>query len=127
MVHEISGLVTSPSEELARRDAVHLHPLIEYAPETWMKAILLVAGPRSQPDFSISLRRMALTKEQYDKLRPFHGEWSDRSASPPDRIRTGPSSPSMPWSSCTRAIDGHAELHCSPLRVSRRSKVTDTF
>ena len=74
MVHKISGLVSSPSKEPVRRDAGHLHPLIEYAPETWMKAILLVAGPRSQPDFSISLRRMALTKEQYDKLQSFHGE-----------------------------------------------------
>ena len=127
MVHEIGGLVTSSPEELARRDAVHLHPLIEYAPETWMKAILLVAGLRPQPDVSISLRRMALTKVQCDKLRPIHGEGSVRAASPPDRIRIGPPSPSMPWSSCTCTIDWDAQRYRPPLRVSRRSKITDKF
>ena len=76
VIKEISQLFTPSPEQLARRGATHLEPLIENVDESWSNCIPLLKAHRPRPDFSVGLKPTALTPHEIEKLGPFIGEWS---------------------------------------------------
>lgn len=50
--------------------------LIENVDKSWSKSILLVNGPRPQPEFLVGLQPAAFTSDQLKKLQPHIGDRS---------------------------------------------------
>ena len=60
VIWDIGRLIVPAPEELARGRAINLLHLIETVDEGLVKAILLVKGPRPQPDFAVGFKSSSL-------------------------------------------------------------------
>ncbi|KLJ05432.1 hypothetical protein EMPG_11078 [Blastomyces silverae] len=78
IIRDIGQLIVPSAETLATYGATNLEHLVETVNEGWNKSIPF-HGPRPQPDYSVGFRRSAFTDDQYEKLKPFIGDWDDTS------------------------------------------------
>jgi hypothetical protein len=78
VIRDISLLIVPSAEILAIRGAKHLEILIESVNERWNNSIPVTAS-RPQPDYSVGFKREAFTDQQFNKLQPFIGGFTDTS------------------------------------------------
>ncbi|KAK3347465.1 hypothetical protein B0H65DRAFT_460550 [Neurospora tetraspora] len=75
VIQDITRLIVPSAENLfIFGGAKHLDVLTESVNEGWNNSIPLT-DPRPQPDYSVGFRRTAFTKDQFDKLSPFIGDF----------------------------------------------------
>ncbi|KAL9025717.1 MAG: hypothetical protein Q9196_005509 [Gyalolechia fulgens] len=75
VIQNIGRLITPAPEEHYRRGVTEFKHLIEAVNECWLMAILMVQGPRQQPDFGVGFRRSAFSPAQLHKLQPAIGDY----------------------------------------------------